>query len=149
MRAAFLVCVLLLAGCRHEVQEAKRLMKGEAPVVTGTLEGKWLLADLNGGGAPAVPVDLEFDPGDQGTSRVAGSSGCNRFTGAWQQDGTRLTLGPVASTMVACPPPAMEVERKFLGVLQAVTMVEYQADGTVRLKAADGRQLLLKRPPAG
>jgi heat shock protein HslJ len=148
MRAVLLLGVLLLAGCRHEVQEAKRLLRGEPPVVTGALEGKWLLADLNGGGAPAVPVELEFDPGDQDTSRVAGSSGCNRFTGAWKQDGTKLTLGPLASTMMACPPPAMAVERKFLGVLQAVTLVDYQADGMVRLKAPDGRLLLLKRPPA-
>ena len=52
--------------------------------------------------------------------RVSGSGGCNRFTGAYELAGGRLTFGNrMASTMMACP-ETMETERKFLAALQQV-----------------------------
>lgn len=44
-------------------------------------------------------------PGD---STVTGFSGCNRFNGAYERDGTRLSIGQVAMTRMACPAAATE-----------------------------------------
>ena len=64
---------------------------------------------------------------------VGGSSGCNRFTGAYNQNGDELTLGPLASTRMACPPGVMEREQQFLTML-----------GDVRYAEASHLKLILK-----
>jgi heat shock protein HslJ len=137
------MAALALAGCAKEVA----LAKGEMPVIAGSLEGgPWRVEDLNGGGViDNARLEITFDPGDQGTSRVSGVSGCNRFSGRWQQNGTTITLGPLAGTRMACPPALMEIESKFLATLGAVTMVSYDATGAAFLKAPDGRVIKLRK----
>ncbi len=146
-RTLVITCAALgLMGCNEQRQQLGQALSGEPPVIAGTLEGDWLVADLNGGGAPAG-VTILFDPGDQNTSRVTGSGGCNRFTGAWQQDGATLKLGPIASTMMACDPAKMEVEQRFTATLADVNRVTYTAAGEALLSTADGRKITLRRPP--
>ena len=53
--------------------------------------------------------------------QVSGSAGCNRFSGSYTVDGDRMSFGPLATTQMACPPPADEVERMFLKALDGVT----------------------------
>lgn len=48
--------------------------------------------------------------------RVAGSDGCNRFTGGYTIDGDTITFTNVATTKMACIGPADEVERTVLSV---------------------------------
>jgi heat shock protein HslJ len=57
--------------------------------------------------------------------KVFGDSGCNRFTGGYTVKGDRITIGPLASTMMACPQPQMDAEASFLFKLQAA--VSYTA----------------------
>jgi putative lipoprotein len=64
---------------------------------------------------------------------VGGSSGCNRFTGTYTQKGDELTLGPLATTRMACRPEVMELEQQFLAML-----------GNVRYAEASHLQLILK-----
>lgn len=139
------LALLVLTGCRDQRQQLGQALSGKPPVIAGSLEGEWQIADLNGGG-PVARSSLAFDPGDQNTSRLSGTAGCNRFTGGWKQDGATLKLGPMASTMMACPPPAMEIERRVLAVLEAVTSVTFTADGAAILATPDGRKLTLTRP---
>ncbi len=143
MRAALLLpfALIALAGCRDQRQQLGQALSGKPPVIAGSLEGEWQIADLNGGG-PVVQSRLMFDPGDQGTSRLSGTAGCNRFTGNWKQDGTTLKLGPMAATRMACPPPAMEIEQR---VLEAANSVTYTADGAAILATPDGRKLTLRK----
>lgn len=140
--------LLALSGCSNERRQMRAALSGKPPVIAGTLEGDWLVADLNGGGAPGPGVTLKFDPGDADTSVVSGSSGCNRFQARWQQQAARLTLTMGASTMMACAPAAMDIERRFLALLPAVTSVTYTEAGEAILAAPDGRRLQLTRPPA-
>jgi heat shock protein HslJ len=114
--------------------------------MAGSLEGDWQLADLNGGGAPDPAITLRFDGGDQ-NNRLAGSSGCNRFSGRWGQDGRTLKLGPFAATRMACAPAVLAVEQRFLAVLGDVGMLQFTAAGEAILTTRDGRRLLLRRPP--
>lgn len=49
---------------------------------------------------------------------VAGFSGCNRFRGTYKFESGVLTLSPLATTRMACPPEKMETERRVLQILQ-------------------------------
>jgi heat shock protein HslJ len=78
------------------------------------LEGAtWRLVDLPGQ-APATLAKLErgltarFEAG-----RVTGFAGCNTFMGTYTLKENRLTVGALAGTMMACPEPAMTLERAF------------------------------------
>jgi putative lipoprotein len=59
---------------------------------------------------------------------MSGSRGCNRLTGTFTLNGSALTFGPLAGTGMACPRPAMELERRF-AALASVT--GYVIDGEV------------------
>jgi heat shock protein HslJ len=56
--------------------------------------------------------------------KVFGDSGCNRFTGGYKVKGDRITIGPLASTMMFCE-GKMDAEQAFLTKLQAA--VSYTA----------------------
>ncbi len=136
---------LSLAACN--TNETMRVMKGELPPLGGSLEGgPWLIEDLNGGGVPDnARLDLTFEPGDGDTSRVQGSSGCNRFFGRWTQNGARVSFGPLAGTMMACPPALMDIEQKFLKTMESVTTVSFDVTGAALLKSTDGRTIKIRR----
>jgi heat shock protein HslJ len=149
MRIALaLVLPILLAGCAAQRAQLGQALSGKPPEIAGSLEGDWVVADLNGGGAPAGSFTLNFDGGDDNTSRVSGKSGCNRFMGKWQQNGRSLTLGPLGGTMMACEGDVMALEQRFLAVLDAARSVSFTDKGEAVLAAPDGRRLTLKRPSA-
>lgn len=108
-----------------------------------TLEGPvWVLTSYLGADAvtqitPAVRSDLQFLD-----ERANGTGGVNSFSGPYEATGDgALTFGPLASTLMAGPPEAMEVEAAVFGHLGTVT--RYDTDGaTLRLYGADGRGLL-------
>jgi hypothetical protein len=52
--------------------------------------------------------------------KVGGHSGCNRFTGTYMQKDDTLTMGPFATTRMACQPEVMEREQQFLAMLVTV-----------------------------
>jgi copper homeostasis protein (lipoprotein) len=82
---------------------------------------------------------------DSKTKRVAGFGGCNRFTGAYQQSGDRLTFGKMAMTFMACS-EEMETERDFIGVLEQVRSWRILGN---HLELIDGSGTLLARLEAG
>ena len=67
------------------------------------------------------PVQLDFAEG-----RVSVSNTCNRMTGGFTQAGDTATAGPFASTLMACPDPALaaldaEVGKRLEGKLTVAT----------------------------
>lgn len=76
------------------------------------LGGTWVVQSLRGHAvpagtdAPAAP-HLVFDAAQ---GRVTGSTGCNRLFGPYTATGTRLRLGPLSTTRMACPAPNPEPE---------------------------------------
>ena len=79
---------------------------------------EWSAVELLGEAvSEASPPQLYFD----GTAkRLSGFSGCNRVGGDYRLDGKTLALGPLASTRMACPDPAMALEDRFLSALARV-----------------------------
>jgi heat shock protein HslJ len=67
---------------------------------------------------------------------VSGFAGCNTFTGTFTTDGSTLTLGPLATTRMACERPASAVEATYLEALAGVTSWSIGADGRLTLDGA-------------
>jgi heat shock protein HslJ len=128
-----------LAGCC-------RIAPREAATNT-TLEGvSWRLSTLAGKApqlatAASRPVTVRFEAG-----RVSGFSGCNTFTGSYTIDGDRVTLGRLATTMMACPEPEMALESAFHSALSGTVHYSIHAD-QLRLIAASGTVLVFEAEP--
>ena len=68
-------------------------------------------------------------------NRFAGVGACNRLMGKYETtDKGALRIGPIASTMMACP--GMEQEDAFTKALEATT--HYDMDGPMLLLLGDG-----------
>lgn len=72
--------------------------------------------------------------------RVTGFAGCNTFTGPYTLKGNSLTVGVVAGTMMACPEPAMALERAFHAALSGTLSYAIAGD-RLSLTAASGAVL--------
>jgi heat shock protein HslJ len=73
---------------------------------------------------------------------VHGSTGCNQFNGAYTVDGDAMKLGPLATTQMACPPPADQVERDFVAKLDRVR--HWRATDDELVLSDDARATLLR-----
>ncbi|TGD75786.1 META domain-containing protein [Mangrovimicrobium sediminis] len=96
-----------------------------APAAETSGQPAWLLVTLEGEPAPVGaggrPADLVLDAQEK---RVAGFSGCNRYSGSFSDDGnsshgTPLKFGPLAATRRACVDGG-ELEQRFLALLDRV-----------------------------
>lgn len=102
------------------------------PELVGTA---WRLVEFDAG--EPVPEGVEitalFEPG-----RMAGAGGCNRYTGPVSIDLAAGTLqgGPMVSTKMACPPPRMENETRYLGALQRATGIALEP-GRLTIRSED------------
>jgi heat shock protein HslJ len=103
--------------------------------------GAWQITAL-GDAALVEPERLSLNFLDAG--RVAGSGGCNRIVGGFSLTGEGLHFGPMASTMMACPDPLMEQERRMLDALEQVMAFDLDARGRLLLLAEDRRTVLIE-----
>ena len=110
-----------------------------------TLEGPtWELKTLQGQDRAVAdskerPVTVRFTAG-----RLDGFSGCNRLMGSYQIDRDRVILGPLAGTMMACAPDAMEREGEFKRAFSGTFRYAITGDELV-LSRASGPKLLFRR----
>lgn len=105
-------------------------------------EGPWRIEDIAGRGViDRAETEIAFD----GAGRVAGTAGCNRFTGGYSLTGAALRIGPVASTMMACPEAAMDQERRALATLDGVDAVAFDITGALVLMQGDFPVLTARR----
>lgn len=68
-----------------------------------------------------IPLEIDISLTFNADGQISGSSGCNRFFAAYEQDGARLTFGAVGGTRMLCPELAMTAERRFLAALESVS----------------------------
>ena len=89
--------------------------------------GKWLAEDIGGRGViDDAQTILELAP--DGT--VSGSGGCNRMAGKARIQESKITFGPLAGTMMACPDALMDQESRFHEALKSVR--RWQIDPATR-----------------
>jgi len=91
--------------------------------------------------APA-PANYALAFGRDG--RVTGKADCNRMTGTYQADANRVTLGPLATTRMACPPGSLgDRFARDLGLVQGYAIA---TPDTLRLTLqADAGAIILRR----
>jgi heat shock protein HslJ len=116
-----------------------------------TLEGgEWILRAWSADEpAPAAPeVTLSFHAG-----QFVGFAGCNRYFAAAREGRVpgAVSIGPVGSTKMACPEPAMAVENRFLAQLGRVKRFGLLAGQLALLYDAGGTSsvMLFDRSPKG
>jgi heat shock protein HslJ len=123
------LAVLLVAGCGSD---------NPTDAEPASFEGvPWVL--VSGLDVPGVDQATPSAAFADGT--VGGSTGCNRYTGPYTVDGDSLELGTIATTQMACPPPADAVERAYVAALQRVAGWQVEGDELL-LKDSDGAVLL-------
>ena len=121
-RYLLLMLPLALAACTKPAQDATPAATAEpaaaaAPATPAVDAGAslpthhWQLTDAKGADGKRIdglfvradsPVQLDFADG-----RVSVSNTCNRMSGGYTLAGDQLTFTPMASTMMACPDPAL------------------------------------------
>jgi len=110
-------------------------------VVTGTLSlavlavPRWTLARFDEQPLPdgARPPMIAFD-----VTRVSGFGGCNHYAGPVEERTPgAIAVGPLAATKMACPPPAMDVEARYLAALAVVSRYTF-VGGRLLLSGMDG-----------
>ena len=100
--------------------------------------GEWLAEDIRGGG---VIDNSRSSIAIAVNGAVSGSGGCNRLMGQAKVDGTAVTIGPLATTRMACAPALMNQERTFLSALEATRSYRFEGD-ILRFYDAAGAELI-------
>ena len=74
--------------------------------------------------------------------QIAGSSGCNSYAGSYQLVMDKITIGPLAATMMAClePSDVMDLERLFLEWMSDAQTYELTT-GQLKIYRSDGEAL--------
>ena len=126
---------------RMVVVESHEILTGE--VDCGVLRlreelaaGEWALQELDGGPVPATPGEVPTLSWDPSEPRVAGSGGCNRYSGQGFLRGSRLVVQEVAATRRFCE-GVMELEARVLELLQAGGRLHLEGAGLVLFQGPD------------
>lgn len=125
-------------------ETCERAMRG-----TSLTNTAWRIVHLGktdikaGAGATAPQLLLE-----EGEGRFSATVGCNRLMGKFTRDGDKLTFGPAASTMMACPPPLDDWERQLTEALAATTSWRVNGEA-LELLDGTGMQIALFQANGG
>lgn len=146
-RAIVLVLSFLItAGCSAEREPAASTPDAAgglaaASFLTGAPAGSWRLIGFGDATEPGeVEVTLRVEP----DGKVSGTSGCNRYSGTWTPADGGASVGPLAATKMACPPPRMEIESRYLDELASVRGWRRHVDGIVLVDAAGDPRLVFE-----
>ena len=104
-------------------------LAGSSWNVTGINNGNQAVVSL----AADTTVTLVF--GTDGT--VSGSGGCNTYNGNVAVDGDAISFGPLMSTQMACPQPAMDQETQFFAALAAASSFDVKGS-TLTMRDSGG-----------
>lgn len=125
---------ILAGGCRTADPSPGASLIGTA----------WRAEEIDGRAVlERVESSLTFDS----AQRIVGQAACNRYFGTFELGEGRVRLKPAGSTRMACPPPVMEQESRFLSALGAVTGFRREAGKLLLLD--DGGSVRLRLAPLG
>jgi len=119
--------------------DGKTLLTYEtAPSGAEAMAGDWNVTTLYTGTALTSPTGDQPLTATFSADTVNGSSGCNTFNGPSKVQGTAITIGPLAATLMACADPAVDQQAQHSpAALEAAKPFEvvgnrlslYRADG--------------------
>lgn len=141
-----LAATLIVAGCGGPGAEDG----ATSPTTTRAADlpgSSWSLAFFEEDADAAPPADgVELTVEFSAEGRIGGSDGCNRYNGSYEaSDDGRLTVGALASTMMACADPVMPQAARFTGLLADATGFEIEDGQLLRVRTRSGISLLFLR----
>lgn len=119
---------------------AEHLM-GNDPVPL--LGREWIVEEIAGRAViDGANPSLHFGANGQ----LSGGTGCNRFTGRYESDGSRLRVrDQLGSTMMMCPKNLMDQERSLLRLLPTIESFRLDEAGVLTLRTTRGKTLKARR----
>jgi heat shock protein HslJ len=144
------VATYAIAGNALELKTAEgtvglRYRVAERPSLTKT---RWLATMINSGSGAVVSVvggsRVTAIFAEAGT--VAGSGGCNDYSGPYTVDGSSIEIGPLMATEKACVEAAVnQQEAAYFAALEKVATFDFKGD-RLELRAGDGSLQVEYRP---
>jgi heat shock protein HslJ len=126
-----------LAACAPEAPGNNTDMEGLTQV-------DWTAETING--KPVIEpgkVTMTFLEG-----RVSGRSGCNQYSGSAEYGRSKLKVGPLISTKMACMANGvMQQESEFLATLQNATTYAFRSDDSLIVSTPTGGALVFDSTP--
>lgn len=98
------------------------------------IQGDWRVEQIDG--APVLKgstVTMRFDA----EGRVSGKASCNRYGASYRIDGESVSFTQAMATRMACPPPLMQQEQRFLGLFGAQASWSTD-DGALTISGGNG-----------
>ena len=137
MRAVSIVIavLVLVAGCAR----VRPIAPAPDAAVVGT---SWTVERIEDLAVDRGATTVRFEEG-----RASGRAGCNQYSGYLQAAGEALRISEIRTTRMACAPPVMQQEARFLTALAAVRLGRRDGDRLVLLDET-GRVRLRLAPPA-
>jgi heat shock protein HslJ/uncharacterized membrane protein len=135
--AALVLAMLSLLSCRSAPPPAP-----PDRLVDSLLDTAWAAQDIDERPALAEPrstLVIEL------TGRVSGLAACNRYVGRIGLEAGSIAISQIGSTRMACAPPVMEQERRFLAALGAAATWERRGDVLLLFDSQQRPRLRLAR----
>jgi heat shock protein HslJ len=138
----------LLGQVSRATRESNRLSlaSGDASMIFEAMPAlsiagtSWLVHAVNNGreAVASVLTDTELTIAFDAEGQVAGSAGCNRFTGSFTVEAQTLTFSPLATTRMTCMGEGVvEQEQNFLAALASVATWEIRGE-RAQLRTEEG-----------
>lgn len=123
----------------QEYPECRETNRPGADVLRGK---EWVVRAV---GPTALVADsrITLNFGDDG--RLHGRSSCNHYGGSYAVEGSTLTVSQLMGTLMACAPPLMAQEQRYLELLKATQRYELALDGALTLVTGDGQRIVARR----
>ena len=101
--------------------------ESEPVSLTGTT---WQATGINNGtgGVASLVADSTVTAEFAEDGTLTGSAGCNSYNGSYEVLGDTMTIGPLATTLMACEPEVDEQESNYLAALENVTQFTLDRD---------------------
>jgi heat shock protein HslJ len=110
-----------------------------APYQPSALTGEWDALAINNGKEAVVSLQSGTTVtaifGADG--KLSGNAGCNTYNGTYTTDGDKITIGPLATTRMACEQAVMDQETAYLNALANASTYNL-GKGTLELRDANG-----------
>ena len=115
------------------------MMQPEPETLTG---GEWFVEDIDGGG---VIDDTQASLAFSVDGRLSGLATCNRINGSYEVTGGDLEIGPLGTTLMACPEALENQERKLLTLLERIAHFDIDDTGALQLRTVSGETVTARR----
>lgn len=111
----------------------------DSEVSIEALNGSWQVEDIDGGGIiDSSHITVNF----VGDGQIAGATGCNRYRGKLERNGSEVSISQIAVTRKACVPAISMQEQRFVDALESAHRLQIEDDTWLLVLDAQGRQRL-------